>query len=178
MVLALVGVGAYYLGSRKTATTTPESVPTQTTSPAPDPTANWKVFSDAGLGFSIKTPQDWEVREITPNLQIEIGPIDSPTESVILGYVNSLPGSDLSVEELRNSGFEVNESTMLIDGKTISRKKVNITSAVISPESFDEYMDQVTIPMSNELETQLRITELKHETIFNQILSTFEFIDE
>lgn len=179
MALALVGVGAYHLGSQKNANTiTSEPVQTQTPTSTPDPTASWKVFSDADLGFSLKIPQDWEVREITPNLQIEIGPIASPSESIILGYTNSLPGSALSVEELRNTGFEVSESMMSIDGKTISRKKVHTTLAVISPESLDEYMDQVIIPMPNGLEIQLKIIELKYETIFNQILSTFKFIDE
>ena len=67
LVLALVGVGAYFLGSRKTATTvTPEPVLTQIPTPTPDSTANWKIYTTREYGYSVKYPPDWEVVEAKP----------------------------------------------------------------------------------------------------------------
>ena len=66
LALALVGAGAYYLGSRKAApTVTPEPVPTQTPTPTPDPTADWKTYIDKENGWSIKYPQEWKLQEDT-----------------------------------------------------------------------------------------------------------------
>ena len=70
IVLGLIG-GAYYLGAQKNAANvsnektavvpaTPISVaPTNVATPTADPTANWKVYSDASNGLSIKYPSDW-----------------------------------------------------------------------------------------------------------------------
>lgn len=70
VVLGLIG-GAYYLGTQQNANvvsyqktavvpTTPISVaPTNVATPTADPTATWKVYSDASNGLSIKYPTDW-----------------------------------------------------------------------------------------------------------------------
>ena len=64
LVLALVGVGAYYLGSRRTTpTTTPEPTPTQIPTPTPEVAADWSVYKDEKDGWSIKYPNGWIVGE-------------------------------------------------------------------------------------------------------------------
>jgi len=147
-------------------------------SPSNEEISEWKAFSDKELGFSINIPQSWNVREVTPNLQIEMGPLaNNAIDPVVYGYTNSLAGSRLTAEELRAGGFVVDESMVTIDGKIVSRKKVTITPNVISPESYDAYMDEAIIPMPNEMETQLRITDSKYESIFTNILSTFKFLE-
>lgn len=61
LVLSLVGVSAYFLGSRKggaTPTPTPYASPT----PTPDPTASWQVYTNTTYGYSIKYPSDFKTQ--------------------------------------------------------------------------------------------------------------------
>jgi hypothetical protein len=64
MGLAAVGVGAYYLGSQKNADTSiSEPAQTQTPTPIPDPTANWKTHTTKDSKFLIKYPEDWVLED-------------------------------------------------------------------------------------------------------------------
>lgn len=61
IVFVLVAIGAYLLGTRQSQPVVQNSV--QTTpipSPTPDPTANWKTYSNSELGISFRYPTEWD----------------------------------------------------------------------------------------------------------------------
>jgi hypothetical protein len=72
-LLLIVGGGVYLLGTNKIILIskyfqkpTPTSVPKSPT-PTPDPTANWKTYSNKEYGFEIKYPNTWSQKEFVSN---------------------------------------------------------------------------------------------------------------
>lgn len=49
------------------------SLPQPTAIPVPDPTADWKVYTNTAYNFSIKYPKSWEAVEDTKNAPVAIG---------------------------------------------------------------------------------------------------------
>lgn len=84
LLLIVVGVTVYYFGARQIKKQT-NIIPTQTQAPTtvtyptqtvtiPDETANWKTYTDYGLKFSFKYPNDWSISScIQNNKQQETG---------------------------------------------------------------------------------------------------------
>lgn len=69
-ILVILLGGVYALGKNNTnpkpATITKDSVSTPTSTPAPDPTADWKTYNSS-TGYSIKFPANWEVQQFNEN---------------------------------------------------------------------------------------------------------------
>lgn len=65
LVLAVLGLGRYvFLGKKenKTIMQNPRTSVSPTIvqpSPVPDPTANWKTYTNTSLGFNLKYPAEW-----------------------------------------------------------------------------------------------------------------------
>lgn len=66
LVLAVTGIGAYYLIFRET-TSTPSPTPVSTQAPTstPDPTANWETYINSEYKFSFKYPTDFSIEEMS-----------------------------------------------------------------------------------------------------------------
>jgi len=102
VVLGLMG-GSYYLGTKKSATIVSnektaviptKSIPTVTATPAPDVTANWKVYTNPTYHFSFKYPPSWLAADSHDDYGIR-------TDIVTVG-ANDRMGSLLSVYMLKN----------------------------------------------------------------------------
>ena len=68
ILLVAAGVGGYILGTNQNQTVQTQPV-TQLPqpSPTPDPTANWKTYSNTKYDFSFKYPSEWEIDDSSSN---------------------------------------------------------------------------------------------------------------
>jgi hypothetical protein len=164
MVLALVGVGAYYLGFRKTASfSAPEPTPTQTPTSTPDPTADWKTYKNSELSF--KYPQDWTTEEIriigtNPEVIISVATKDSSlmTECMKLDTTE------------KESKFVIKKFSRITTGEMCSTSDSSPREIWVVPTE-DDYSPGISYRYTSKDNPEA-------ENILNQILSTFEFIEE
>lgn len=159
----LVG-GAYYLGkqSNQIPQVAKESVPTiSLPSPTPDPTANWKTYRDQSISF--KYPQDWNAS----------------------GYIITSRSSTISIVVVTRDSSLMNECMQAMSTETKNglyiKKFSRITTGAMC-ETKDSTPREIWIMPSTNAHSpgvmyRYQSTEaLQAESIFNQILSTFRFI--
>lgn len=167
---------------------TPTSMPQPTVSvptPTPDPTANWKVYSNAKYSYSLKYPSEWEQLETNNGNYVRFfkGP-----------YTSGQPTPETYISILSKEKGKISlESWLLANGllptagqpdSHIHSENVNISgvSGIKISTPVNGGQDAIYLPIGNEL---LQITYIfKGEnqtdysnlvTTFDQILSTFKF---
>lgn len=177
-ILVAIAIFASYFVSGSSQTKTAISKPKVTSSPTPDPTANWKTYS--GSSFTFKYPESWNVQEENDNVYFGDSQIVNARNSKML--ITILDGNleeakrlwEFGDVGLLNKTEQINSEVM--DG-------VEITKAVVSFSQYDhdlnKYVEesrsyQVLVPLSNT--TTLRFyTKISEKNILDQILSTFRF---
>ncbi len=195
VILLLLGGGAYagiwWWGNQQVAQ---EVVPTFTPRPSttPDPTADWKTYTNTEYGITFHVPLDWQVNEPT-EIFPEIAVIDSQKSYdsdttgryspalYISKQTDKYNGSITKFEATLNSAIRAlrQQQTITIDGKT-----VYIYSGITPPTAHDFRVifaggNVYTITSNNPLigaEQGNTEGELARED-FYQILSTFKFTD-
>lgn len=187
LILLLVAGGAYYLGMKNNGkpvqqtselTSQVVSQPTQPT----DETANWKTYTDAKNGFSFKYPNDWDTYPFS-GIMI-IAPQD------VVASAKKLQGgvdggkwmvSDLQVKQ-SSSTFTSDAYQSIVPSKiTVGGKEGTLyTITVTKPSPLGEVGDKVlTVEVSvNGKFIQYDLLDAKYQSVFNQILSTFQFTDQ
>lgn len=174
LLLALVGVGSYFLGQQSGKQTTqpaytvtiPTTVPV---SPTPDETANWKTFSSTKKSYTFKYPSSWTVQEddylnltevAIPNALISITISEGPYP---FGFGDP------------NTKFEEKNITLTIDGKQYSTKEVivNNSSAYVNLKLNTEKNEHILFGAPNNAGS-LNDYNNNKETIL-KLLSTFTF---
>lgn len=179
-----IAIGGYLLGANKTK---PQPVAqtsvTPSTSPTPDPTANWKTYINESYGFEIKYPNDWIVQDklrqkpekAASNNNLELSNSSLPESPKFILFINPLgfglpipdkvyelsPAKDGKLEIInRQEIAPIKEGMTNIDGHTI----INSKTFEIDNNSYLFTFDFVQGGKD-------------YEPILNQILSTFKFTE-
>lgn len=157
--------------------------PTET----PDPTASWKTYTNENIGFLLKYPSDWSLKpydistnyplhglvQLTSNINSE-----SLNERIILSYWDNQ--NRLSLEEIENKykGEAGGPDIYFPNGKMIdflgkqAYKGENVSCAPMMCDRIAIIKDTKVIEIKS-----LYGGVNRNKAIFDQILSTFKFIE-
>ncbi len=114
VVIAIVGIGAYALGTKnqpKTPTSSPVAVIQPT--PTPDLTANWKTYTDDKYKFSFKYPDSWVIKTLDSEqylTTVELSPIENqeaPVWAMSIELSKQTYESEIKTQKVAN-GQEIN----------------------------------------------------------------------
>jgi len=201
VLLLMIGIGSYVLGIRKSQTaiqnqqpTIPQSSPT----PISDDTANWKTYTNTDYGYELQYPPTWKI-EIPSNTS-GIG-----KESV---FVNLISDTRIVHEKIGNPPYSVgisiydnseNKSITEIDKQvntniTYQEETINAMKAyriARLSQQFDDlkiYYQRVYLKTKDKNYVSMSFAPFNPDKplanqesqykIFNQILSTFKFLDQ
>lgn len=125
LVLILLGVIGYFiyqntqLQKSNSNVTSPSTVPNANllqSSPTPDPTVNWKTYTNTKYGYSVKYPSNWEPNRWIANLSDE----ELAKETLVEFNDLTLPG--ISTGKDSGTGFQIatNELNPNGDGRNCS----------------------------------------------------------
>lgn len=180
---------------------TPTLTPSPTPTPTPNPTGDWKIYTNTQYKYSFKYPADWVGAGLQPGSAPF--PIDSEADSVLQSvefYPNGLEGAVIKyprfavevddpvtnqslgsysdwINELRESQFYkvTNESQQLISGVNVISLEGPYTQGNIityHKNYFAKSPDNKFFVLITDDEK-----DQKNATLFDQILSTFKFLD-
>jgi len=210
VLLAIVGLGLYYfliknkilLFQNQQKSITP-TIAQLTSTPTPDPTSNWKTYTNAKYELSIKYPADTRVSQISnytlPALNTDKN-IITAIQSINPNYPRSLTGLDISESnDLANCNKNTTTKNIsgiafFVAGENIPNdamggmRSINdqyyvihgnicysIQSSVFWQDvSFDT---TVKVPSSQALQEQQNWIQTQQQ-LNSQILSTFKFTDQ
>ncbi len=143
-----------------------KDVPKQTPSPIPDPTADWKTYTDSKLGFVFRYPQEYS---ITKNAG---GPF--PGTSDILNHNIMWRKVTLeSISNCRGDGCRFSTNTTPIRLGSNSINKVNGLIGEIGGNISENFIDyEITIPNSTDL-IIFRIKELPSDKKYQDLVKQF-----
>lgn len=167
----IIMAGAVYAGMQMgkrqlTGVTTPTSIPTQTEAiPTQDPTANWKTYKNSD--YSFKYPEDWQfdssgtqIISVTPKISLWLAASGEPM---------------------------MNECMSLDETKIVNNLKIKKYSRVSTGErcsTTDSTPREIWITKGEGdgfapgIQYLYKFTQaVEAEKIFDQILSTFKFLD-
>jgi len=178
----IFGAGGYWLGKNKTvdkgsvdlltATVTATASTSATTSA--DVTANWKTYTNDAYGFSFKYPSNYKVADDSADINNRITILGLDTEK---NYIQILSGTT----DRGGEGFETLSSTV-ISANGISWKV--IYSQGVNNSDFGDNSNSKSINADYSKSTNNSFAFIAHyqkensseiETVFPQILSTFQF---
>ena len=195
LILLLISISSvlYYLGQNSTQTPTlPSSFPLASPAPSPDETSGWKTYSSSQFGYSVNYPFNWEAVESTREELIrdeihkttllekeyefwqgtfQISILENPESLSLDAWV-----SQLRIESASGANLIQKVEDIELDGNPA--KKLDILA-------FD-HDDIVVITVQNNFIFYLQFEDAdnpndpgteKHQEIYNQILSSFEFVD-
>jgi hypothetical protein len=150
------------------------SITTPTTSPTPDPTANWITYSNNTYHFSFRYPNTWFSTDCNNNNLLLLGSEAVPSCISIGGTV----------------AFEINDknSESKLGGDLINYELVKQSSDLdnniskyylrrVDSGKYDESRTLYTISLDSTYELDAEIFNRTNETVTEQILSTFKFTD-
>lgn len=187
---------AFSLPSRKPMSPPPKPLASlPPISSAPDPTSNWKTYTDVANGFSIKYPEDWNEFSVTdksggylltfiltPQSREPLNEKEADyTPGVHIGVLKMKKCSDAAyyaqteVETyLKNKDLYPGLDIHLLNLTGIYGYKINKGSPGITAQRGPEvYIFNCKI----EIQISLDSTEIQNsEQLFDQILSTFKFL--
>lgn len=152
-----------------------------TSTPTPDPTANWKTYANSEIGFSIKLPQSWNIKKtekvdgietvwITSNSPYKTSSTVKDLE-IIIGspFVYSTSGAICANQSCeKETPFEVKITT-----KTHSAQVIKASFG--EEKKFERYSFQIEKEGNLPYITGSYFTEEEKKEII-QILSTFQFL--
>jgi hypothetical protein len=187
LVIVVVAIGAaYYFGTLKNKsglvsvvpTPTPIVKATQTPSPAEakaqEGTANWKTYTNTKYGFSFKYPDGFQVKERASGYFV----ITTTSENSFNGSLQEgisidarLLGSYANIDSARNT---ISNSLVVSENKKVSNWEVTQGVGKDGMLKGVEFR-QAIIPYKTGVIEVETITNAKYLSIFDQILSTFQF---
>ena len=181
IIAAVIYAGVYYLLQSKQnpkpySTTVPTPTIISQPTPTPDPTANWKTYTDKNKTFTFKYPSNWE--EPTVNLQSTHTDYSFSSANLFIkvgfSYNQNLGRALTYQEEIANEEkFALSTKNITVSG--IQTKKYIEKFGVV-------HNDDIVILKGKDLNTIYKISmpfyRADDENTFDQILSTFKFLDQ
>ncbi|PIS13969.1 hypothetical protein COT65_01365 [Candidatus Shapirobacteria bacterium CG09_land_8_20_14_0_10_47_13] len=206
IVLIIVAIASFVLGRalprgpEGTLRGTPTTAILPTPTPTPDETANWKTYTNEKYQFSIKYPSDWgEGNDLFLDKTNRVWRMVHMASTKDRAYVSGPPetrlgkGAELSIEVLATaeSGGVLGAEVLLSDERAKVIKNFSILDSVPAirstfshPKWLDTYTEvdfiknrllyRLTWHYAEEYKERFRENP---ESIFDQILSTFKFLD-
>lgn len=190
LIVVVVGInliGEIFFGWGKTV----DHVPTlsKTATPTPDPTANWKTYTNNEMGFTIKYPSDW-VEKLDPQ-----GGVDSIYDPVSISPVKSngdttinIPFRYVDISAYKSASSAAESATNYLTNNpaynSVDSKRKTILLNGMSAEMFIQSGEGgrgYTIVVSNGSSVAwINISSAypTNDSAINQILSTFKFTDQ
>lgn len=141
-------------------TTVANSNTTSNTNTVVDPTADWKIYTNPTVGYSIQYPTDWQIGSTKEPVLLESKAV-YPADSIAPGSPSYL----LYIEKVSND----NEKTQLTSTKSIT------VNGVIGTQGTKTGIPNQTVSFLTKNNVTLRISWPIAGTIYNQILSTLTF---
>ncbi len=184
----------YFLGAQQSSSESvqPEVSIESSPSPTPDPTANWQTYNSGDLGFSIKIPHDWTIREPTvsdPTLYLRAPAIPDESDPHLFQYfvaVSEYKNSDLqsfeevvtaSLDKDLKDSFTYTEETLgehtVYKTESLPSRSGSITAFITHDETSYISLGFTPYDRTDPFEEQQ-----EYLSIFNQILSTFKFVNQ
>lgn len=197
LILALVGVGAYYLGSNKAADVpTPTTSAIQTPTPTPDPTTDWKIFENTVYKYIIKHPLDWTVSALfdmdptkfrepvfNSKCDYEAGEL---CQQFFIDVVETNTATDLKPSFIiKEDDIVANEQSLIVNGQNA----ISFERYQTNYNNVPGTLSYVVVTNNNGLKYTIFYSESKKDKefktgndwenrkLFDQILSTFKFIE-
>lgn len=149
---------------------------TTSSSPTPGPTTGWKIYSNKDLGVNFMYPPDWNV-DLVNGINLNIGPDAGSTDKPpveIIGYPVTTEDFSLMKETY------VTNSLQNVTQKTIKKPEYELMEYTIEFSSQLPRGGKTTIVylISNkDRHFLLQLADLNYKEIFDQILSSFKFLD-
>jgi len=145
--------------------------------PSPTPTGatgNWKIYVNQTYNFQLQYPKDWLLEEDnkTENYYDAIAKIISAEDIVSIKTIygidiyQNLPALDVAKREVMDSGFNYTVEEVEI---------INLTAAITKVEDSKKTIIATIAHPNKNLFVEISYTG--NGKIFDQILSTFQFID-
>lgn len=191
LILALVAIGTYYVSSRRatptiTAIPSPISAPTST----PDPTVNWKTYTNDFDKYSAKYPSNWYLNpasaegngtDIADSDISNFAEVPNPddTEHIRVNIIAFNNESEMPLQKW----LEENDTEQIYSEDTITVAEI---TGVLREESNSDFLQlpeiksaiAIYLPYRNKVYRILAFpSDSKHKEILDQILSTFKFIE-
>lgn len=189
ILLVLLGVGLmayfgylYNPSTQPTPVPTSSSIPTTITSATPDPTENWKTYTDKNGEFIFRYPNDWGILDVGGALMVGPLPdVEKVNKMVNRGgfgggkfLISLINIHDVEPEPISSEYSTIMKSTFQIDGKTANLYQS--TQLLDSPgASKGDISTSLVIPLKNRYFYYSLLDQVYKQT-FDQILSTFKFI--
>jgi len=151
------------LQPKATPTLIPQPTQIPTLIPTPDETANWKIYTNSLLSYSVKYPQNWLLLDLTEGKQIEIYYQPDKTKSV----------GEILIEEIDDSSY--NREL----GSKQATKGILIGDSNAKCKTDDVEKTWCYLTFNSKYLSILIVKEKDQEynKIIDQILSSFKFLD-
>lgn len=181
----LLALGSFsYLGyqyaqkqiARAPSTSVPTPLPSITSVKEYDPTANWRTYTNTKYGFSIKYPLD-KGFEINEELQNSIFIAAPQSDYGLVISIDKNPEVLNLMDWLRKQDF----ASIQINGKPLKFSDLTITNKTVAEYSGLEVSGPIPSYILISSQDKKYIFKISgytlEEKLFNQILSTFKFLD-
>jgi hypothetical protein len=177
----------------RVATNILKPTPIATSTPTPDPTANWKTYVNTKYNFSLKYPNEWRVDSMSQGtmgtgytgatgldnfLQISLSGKIEPSLSV------NIKASTTPIEKEIERNLKTMNASNNPDYKNIKQyqEELNDTRILILESDRDEFHTKVNYFNSIDKKYLISIEQFDnvnqiHKETLDQILSTFKFTD-
>lgn len=183
LIVGALAFGIYWWKKQSATKITPVATPivSPTTTPTEtDETAGWKTYEDTTVGFLIKYPENWIYKDDykTENLFVAFG---SDKKDLPSPNTDASAGISIRVQEkIKDSDRTTDTSKMKKEEITINGIKA--TKVTLSPGRKDDFMGEskivsVEIPLDDGKVLVLENVDDYGESVFNKMLSTFEFAE-
>lgn len=151
-----------------------EFSPCPTAIATPDPTANWKTYTDSTYGFSFKYPQDHKIEQRENGFfVISLTTDQNPQGGISIDSRNQNPNykTFTEAEQYYHTSYTINQEDTVNNWKTfIAVGKEGMVQNMIFKIAIAPYKNGVI-----NIET---INNQAYSKLFDQILSSFKFLDE
>ena len=187
-----VGVGTLvskYISPQPSLPIVSTPLPTVTSAPEADPTANWKTYTDPGGKFKLQYPK--ELTSEDQNSRLDANEYTQLFRVFTTFKENDAPGfvirvrNGLNLQQLEKEDFD--DMVGHVDYRIIKREEINLSGKkavkikvfVGPPEDYKENSGTIDIYSDIDSQESLSIRQLGVNTVqFDQILSTFRFVGQ
>lgn len=194
VLVVAVTVFTFYKFTKENSKIQPAPSPSETSLKKADPTANWKTYTNKNVGFTFKYPANWI--ENGDSLEEKIGEndVDEFSQKGISVRIYENSGSlnalefldtifykdytDQGSKSLKEAYIKQYRENSYLKPATIDGKSVTSIEELIEPHGSDGLGIWITIKENGLLLRSYPSADYQNQQkIFNQILSTFKFIE-